>query len=487
MLIIVLATLSVPEFVSAQGRQVTTNYVSGQGRRVTPDNNATRSAPRTVRYPPANAPEQRKNDEVSAQKRSDAPVYYTLEQDSAFAHWSIGGGIGISIFDGDIRESAKRVVPTAILDWTFTANIERSFNPIWGLGLGYAIIPYGANPEGTTYQMRGTANEWDVYLSVNMLNLFYRSRPQKWGIFLNLGMGMSYYNAKMTDRITGEVVIGRDGHPMDLRGGVAWVWPFAALVEYNLCKHFAIGLKGEYRLHDKDNFEGYVTNVRQGTWNDAFELLTLTLRYKPHFGKEYHVRNYSYGDRGMKDINKRLTAMEQMIKDMMDKPDSCCIDNTDRIQQLEEALRRKPDTMVIIAKVPEPVKTMDEEKTKKVFNDALRGIQFETARADIKAVSFPILDNIVTIMKENPGYMLEIIGHTDNVGSAQSNLDLSERRAYSVRMYLMSRGIDSARLTSIGKGLTDPIAPNSTPEGRALNRRVEFVVRQDSKVLLKSE
>ena len=310
LLIIVLTVLSVPEFVSAQEQR-------------TANNNATRS---------------------SAQDQRNAPVYYTLEQDSAFAHWSIGGGIGVSIFDGDIAESAKRVVPTALLDWVFTGNIERSFNPIWGLGLGYAYIPYGAEPEGTTLRLKGTAHEWDVYLSVNMLNLFYRNRPQRWGIFLNVGMGMSYYNAKMTDRITGEVAIGRDGHPMDLKGGVAWVWPFATLVEYNLSKYWAIGLKGEYRLHDKDNFEGYVTNVRQGTWNDAFGLFTLTLRYKPHFGKEYHVRNYSYGNPSMRDLNRRLADMEKMIQDM-EKQDSCCINNTEEIKKLTRKIKEQTERL----------------------------------------------------------------------------------------------------------------------------------------------
>jgi len=162
------------------------------------------------------------------------------------------------------------------------------------------------------------------------------------------------------------------------------------------------------------------------------------------------------------------------------------LNNAEEFKKLKEELMRGPDT-VFVMKAPEPVKTMDEEKTRKVFNEALRGIQFETAKADIKPVSYPILNNIVTIMKENPGYDLEIIGHTDNVGSAQSNQDLSDRRAYSVRTYLMSNGINGTRLTSSGKGLTDPVATNSTPEGRALNRRVEFIAKQDGKTILKSE
>ena len=417
-------------------------------------------------------------------RRSDTPNY-TLPQNKSFAHWSIGLGVGTSIFDGDIREDVKRVVPSAALDYTLTGNIERTFNPVFGFGLGYAYIPYGAEPKGTNHQLKGIAHETDFYLSINMANLFYRSRPQRWGVFFNVGMGMAFYNAKMTDRTTGEVVIGRDGHPMDLRGGVAWVWPVAGLVEYNLSKYWALGLKAEYRLHDKDNMEGYVTNVRQGNWNDAFQVLTLTVRYKPHFGKAYHVRNLSYGDPSLRDVNRRLAEMENMIKNI--KTDTCC----NKLEKLEKQVNQKVDTAFVeerikaVARVVGATQGID-DRTKKTFNESMRGIQFETARADIKPVSYPILDRIVTIMKENPKFDLEIIGHTDNQGNPQSNLDLSDRRAHAVRTYLMDRGIESFRLTSVGKGETTPVATNTTPEGRALNRRVEFVVKQDGRIIHKS-
>jgi len=412
-------------------------------------------------------------------RRSDSPNY-TLTQNKSFAHWSIGVGIGTSIFDGDIREDVKRVVPSASLDYTLTANIERTFNPIFGFGVGYAYIPYGAEPKGTNNELKGTAQEVDAYLSVNMANLFYRSRPQRWGVFLNVGMGMSFYNAKMTDKTTGDVVNG-----MDLEGGKAWVWPIALLVEYNLSKYWALGLKGEYRLHDKDNYEGYVTNVRQGNWNDAFEVLTLTFRYKPHFGKSYHVRNLSYGDPSMRDVNRRLAEMENMIRNM--KTDTCC----NKLDKLEKQVQQKVDTAFVeerlkAARIVNSTERGVDDRTKKTFNESMRGIQFETARADIKPISYPILDKIVTIMKENPKFDLEIIGHTDNAGNPQSNLDLSDRRAHAVRTYLMNKGIESFRLVSVGRGEANPIATNSTPEGRALNRRVEFVVRQDGQIIHKS-
>lgn len=116
------------------------------------------------------------------------------------------------------------------------------------------------------------------------------------------------------------------------------------------------------------------------------------------------------------------------------------------------------------------------EETIKVFTQALTGILFETGKDVIKPVSFSILDNVVKIMKDNPEYLLEINGHTDNVGDDAKNMDLSQRRANAVKKYLSDKGVDSARLTARGFGETMPVADNATAAGRTQNRRVEFKV-----------
>ena len=114
---------------------------------------------------------------------------------------------------------------------------------------------------------------------------------------------------------------------------------------------------------------------------------------------------------------------------------------------------------------------------RRTFERALQGIQFETGKDVIKPVSFPILNEIVKIMNENPTYYLEINGHTDNVGNPEFNQTLSERRAISVKNYLVSKGVSADRLTAQGFGDTRTVATNATAAGRAQNRRVEFVVK----------
>ena len=113
---------------------------------------------------------------------------------------------------------------------------------------------------------------------------------------------------------------------------------------------------------------------------------------------------------------------------------------------------------------------------KKVFDKALRGIQFETGKATIRKVSYPIVDNVAAVMNENPAYILNIGGHTDNVGKADMNMKLSQDRADAVKAYLIEKGIDGSRLNATGYGSTQPVGDNKTDKGRALNRRVEFKV-----------
>lgn len=106
----------------------------------------------------------------------------------------------------------------------------------------------------------------------------------------------------------------------------------------------------------------------------------------------------------------------------------------------------------------------------------LRNILFETARAELKSDSFESLNKLVDMMSNNKEIKILISGHTDNVGNAAYNLDLSGKRVKSVAAYLQSKGIDSSRLKSQGFGSTKPIADNKTEEGKQMNRRVEVTI-----------
>jgi outer membrane protein OmpA-like peptidoglycan-associated protein len=104
------------------------------------------------------------------------------------------------------------------------------------------------------------------------------------------------------------------------------------------------------------------------------------------------------------------------------------------------------------------------------------GITFDVGSANIKPTSYGVLKEISTALNENPDVKIKIIGHTDSDGDAAKNLELSKNRAEAVKKALSTEfGIDPARMQTDGKGASQPAQPNTTPEGKANNRRVEFI------------
>jgi OOP family OmpA-OmpF porin len=104
----------------------------------------------------------------------------------------------------------------------------------------------------------------------------------------------------------------------------------------------------------------------------------------------------------------------------------------------------------------------------------LRGVSFETGRSALTTESYAVLDEIAASLVERPDVQIEITGHTDNTGSRNTNVRLSRERAQAVRAYLAQRGVSPSRMVAVGAGPDQPIATNTTPEGRAQNRRVEL-------------
>ncbi|MCF6154614.1 MAG: VWA domain-containing protein [wastewater metagenome] len=105
----------------------------------------------------------------------------------------------------------------------------------------------------------------------------------------------------------------------------------------------------------------------------------------------------------------------------------------------------------------------------------VKGVTFDYKKWDIKEEFDSNLSNIVDVLQKNPDMHIRIEGHTDNIGSMEYNIDLSQKRAQAVKNYLVGKGIHESRVSTVGFGYKKPIAPNDTEEGRSLNRRAEIV------------
>lgn len=133
---------------------------------------------------------------------------------------------------------------------------------------------------------------------------------------------------------------------------------------------------------------------------------------------------------------------------------------------------------------PPPARTPPPPPATKAERITLRGINFDYDKSNIKPEFAPVLDEAAQVLKDNTKIRVTIEGHCDSIGSEGYNQKLSERRAISVKKFLVSKGVEASRLDTVGYGETRPTAPNKTPsgkdnpDGRALNRRAELKVMQ---------
>lgn len=110
-------------------------------------------------------------------------------------------------------------------------------------------------------------------------------------------------------------------------------------------------------------------------------------------------------------------------------------------------------------------------------------VRFDTNKSTLTPTAKTNLDKLVSVFNQYPDTNIQIYGYTDSTGTPEYNLTLSEQRAASVKNYLVGKGINATRFTTTGFGIADPVATNDTPEGRSQNRRVEFAITANEKMV----
>jgi OOP family OmpA-OmpF porin len=175
-----------------------------------------------------------------------------------------------------------------------------------------------------------------------------------------------------------------------------------------------------------------------------------------------------------KDGDGFLDDVDQCIDEPGVAPDGCPIRDKDGdgILDPDDACKEEPETKNGF----EDKDGCPDEVPKEVekFTGVIEGIFFDTAKDSIKPASRATLDRAVDLLKKFPSVRVEVSGHTDDVGKRDYNVDLSARRAASVKKYLTDAGVDASRIETRGAGPDEPIADNKSKAGKAKNRRIEF-------------
>ena len=201
-----------------------------------------------------------------------------------FSHWSLSLNVGMSQFDGDVKQNFDQILSASKVSWTIGLEAEYTWNPVWGLLLNFQYMPYQGVTGSTEWgrnEFKGNMYAPSLMASVNMFNLFGQYRKSAaWNLYLNAGVGLIWYECVSTPvegSAPGEKTpkgIGQDGSGY----GTSISIPLGLNVEYNINKHLAVGLGAYYRMTNKDNFEG--EHYTKGTMNDGQFYVSANLRVK---------------------------------------------------------------------------------------------------------------------------------------------------------------------------------------------------------------
>jgi OmpA-OmpF porin, OOP family len=409
------------------------------------------------------------------------------------SHWSVALKGGSNYFR--VADCAQTY--SDLFHMVGGASVEYDVNPFIGFGAEYMYNPYGRpfsinKVPGT---LEGSTHDAVLFSSLNLSNLLTPVRRGFWSslsIYGEAGVGLGFYNYDVNDG----AYVSKDN----------FTAPMAKLglnAEYSLNRSLALNVEGQYRYYSEENMGSHLT---PSDVSDALAL-TIGLRYKIGATKKQHARNinaYQYYPE-LKSVNEKvksyqasITKNEQTVQMMAKKQealqaqiaqltekqlkDKALNDSLQKKQDLRlDKLETKPAAPKVVSNDPllKKLSALEEqlkdlEKLGKV-SMSLQNINFVSGKATINPNSYAVLEQVVSALKSTDKWKTLIItGHTDNVGKPITNRTLSEERAFAVKDFFVSKGIDGSKIRCAGKGADEPVASNKTAAGKAQNRRVQF-------------
>ena len=385
-------------------------------------------------------------------------------QDSEYAVGTTIGGtvddvsrfsLGIKGGLNYLRISDQKVQPAG------GAFMEITVNPLWGLGLEYMYLKNNRDATSLSggFDLESTVQDITLYGSLNVSNIIakYRSHGwQKWNLYANAGAGVSIYDWELENGSSDNGVV-----PVAVAG---------LGLEFNAAKWLALGLEGQYRLHANGDFVG------RGNGGRSSMGANFVARFK--LGGDKNVRNITllnYDPQVEVFPPVDQAALDKQFADATEKLEKQVAAQNAEIQKVNSQVKELQDTLAAMKKrARAAVKYTPTQEEARIIQTAFSTLEFESGKDVIKPSSFSSLDGLADLLKQRPEWSVILRGYTDSSGNAEKNLQLSKDRAYAVKAYLVNRGVSASAIQTFGHGAADPIASNSTAEGRAKNRRVEI-------------
>jgi len=416
-------------------------------------------------------------------------IVYGQNQD--FNRWSIGLNLGGSDGHAPIRIGRPKLYQINY----FQGNARYMFNNRFGLmATGqFNSFKIGSTDLRTNYiniSLHGVVNAGDI-LKLNTIS-------ERLGLLVHGGFGFGVLWQK-------DAVAEEHTSPMFNKGDEVLAWSFGATPQIKVSERFSINADLSFIFHGRqDRTFDFQHKMKRNGINAYF--LTVSIGATYYIGQrankhaDWTPTVHGSAPQDMTEYNEKINQLEKQYNERITQlTDSLSVSDADGDGVPDEhdlcpdkvgpwGFSGCPDTdgdgiPDHLDQCPDVFGSWNyqgcpevSKEVKDVLDRALKGVNFETGRAVLTKDSYTVLNNVVTLLKQEPTYKLKISGHTDNQGSLEHNMKLSHDRAQAVEVYLESQGISQSRFIVEGFGPVRPVASNDTEIGRAKNRRVEFMI-----------
>ena len=367
-------------------------------------------------------------------------------------------------------------------------NIGTEYDPTFGFNLRYAVNPTvafqtnfgfgtfnsteddGFQDNGNYYDRHFENSYFTTSLTsqINLLRLL-GSQSERVNLYASAGLGLIFNDVETS---MGNPVGGSEAYIGEDHSETAFFATFGTGLRFHLARRIDLFVQYDYNISNDDIIDGHRTRPEQDIDlhrrnQDHWSSITGGIQIK--FGSSDRDANWhTYTPyASMSDLNNLGQRVDD-LEGRVDDHDGRISNNEDMIQALADRMDQMEDRLDNLEQLVEDLDrvevTMD--------SDVLFAFDSSTIRENAK----PTLANVVRALARNPEKSISVAGHTCDIGATDYNQGLSERRANSVRQYLVDAGISENRISTEGYGETQPLVPNQSDEARQLNSRVELVI-----------